>query len=163
MKNKSSLVIGTCIATLMFSTSGVVRAESKETPAPAASQAASTSSTEKAAAKKNRAVPFRGKIASVDATAKTITLAGKDSTRVIKITDQTRMTKQNAEATMSDLVADAEVRGSYWKKEDGSLEARNVKIGPFDTATRRAARKQKGNEAAAEASPAASPSATAKP
>jgi hypothetical protein len=164
MKYKSSLVIGTCIASLMLLASSVVRAESKATPSPAASTAGSTATTEKAATKKmNRAVPFRGKIASVDATAKTFSLAGKDSTRVIKITDQTRIMKQGAEATMSDLSADAEVRGSYWKKEDGSLEARNVKIGPFDATARRAARKQKTTEAAAETSPAASPSATAKP
>jgi hypothetical protein len=148
----------------MLSTSTVVRAESKNTPAPAASPAASTSPTEKSATKKtNRAVPFRGKIASVDTTAKTFSLAGKDSTRVIKITDQTRIMKQGAEATMNDIVADAEVRGSYWKKEDGSLEARNVKVGPFDATARRAARKQKTTEAAATESPAASPSATAKP
>src|SRR5947208_509914 len=138
MKNKSLLVLGTCIATLMLSTSGLVRAESKTTPAPSASPAASTSPIEKSATKKmNRATPFRGKIASVDATAKTFSIAGKDATRVIKITDQTKIMKQNGEATMSDLVADTEVRGSYSKKEDGSLEARTVKMGPFDSATRR--------------------------
>ena len=166
MKNKSSLVISACIATLLFSASSVVRAESKATPSPAASPAASASPMEKSATKKmNRATPFRGKIASVDASAKTFSIAGKDTTRVIKITEQTKIMKQGAEATMSDLVADTEVRGSYWKKEDGSLEARNVKIGPFDSATRRAARQQKRSEAAADASPSASasPSATAKP
>jgi hypothetical protein len=167
MKTKSSLVIGTCIATFLLGTSPVVRAGSKTTPSPAASPAASASPMAKsAAAKTNRAVPFRGKIASVDATAKTFSIAGKDAARVIKITDQTRITKQGAEATMKDVVADEEVRGSYWKKEDGSLEARNVKLGPLsaEEIARRDAHKQKMSEAAAAASsPSASPSSTAKP
>ena len=114
-----------------------------------------------ATGKMNRAVPFRGKIASVDAKAKTFSIAGKETTRVIKITDQTKITKQGADATMKDVVADEEVRGSYWKKEDGSLEARSVKLGPLtaEEMAKREARKQKKSDAAA----AASPAPTAKP
>ena len=84
---------------------------------------------------------------------------------MIKVTDQTKIMKQGAQATMKDIVVDEEVRGSCWKKEDGSLEARTVKIGPLsaDEEARRAARKQKKSEAEAAASPMASPSPTAKP
>jgi hypothetical protein len=166
MKNKSSLVLGVCISVLVLSSSSVVRAESKATPSPSASPAASTSPAEKSSTKKtNRPVPFRGKVASVDSTANTFSIAGKGATRVIKVTDQTKVTKQGVEATMKDIVVDEEVRGSSWKKEDGSLEARTVKIGPLsaDEEARRAARKQKKNEADAAASPAASPSPTAQP
>ncbi len=107
----------------------------------------------------NRAIPFRGKIASVDASARTFSIAGKESTRVIKITDETKITKQGAEATMKDVVADEEVRGSYWKKEDGSLEARTVKLGALtaEETAKRPARKKKKDDAAAEASPVPKP------
>lgn len=112
-----------------------------------------------ATGKANRSIPFHGKIASVDATAKTFSIAGKEATRVIKITDQTKITKQGVDATMKDVVADEEVRGSYWKKEDGSLEARSVKLGALtaeEMAKREAHKKKKSDEAAA-------PSPTAKP
>ena len=107
----------------------------------------------------NSAVPFHGKIASVDAKAGTFSIAGKGTTRLIKITDQTKITKQGADATMKDVVADEEVRGSYWKKEDGSLEARGVKLGPpsADEMARREAHKKMKSEAAAEPSPTAKP------
>jgi hypothetical protein len=107
----------------------------------------------------NRSIPFRGKISSVDAKAKTFSIAGKEQTRVIKITDQTKITKQGAEATMKDVVADEEVRGSYWKKEDGSLEARSVKLGPLtaEEMAKHEARMKKKSEATQAASPSASP------
>ena len=112
-----------------------------------------------AAGKMNRSIPFHGKIASVDANARTFSIAGKEKTRVIKITDQTKITKQGVDAMMKDVVADEEVRGSYWKKEDGSLEARSVKLGPLtaeEMAKREAHMKKKSDAAAA-------PSPTAKP
>jgi hypothetical protein len=112
-----------------------------------------------AGGKMNRSIPFRGKIASVDADAKTFSIAGKETTRMIRITDQTKITKQGAEATMKDVVADEEARGSYWKKEDGSLEARSVKLGPLtaEEMAKREAHKKKKSEAAPAASPTASP------
>jgi hypothetical protein len=112
-----------------------------------------------ATGKANRSIPFRGKIASVDAKAKTFTIAGKETSRVVKITDQTTITKQGVAATMKDIVADEEVRGSYWKKEDGSLEARSVKLGPLtvEEMAKRDAAKKKRAEKAAEPSPSPAP------
>ena len=159
MKTKSSLVLGTCIATLVLCAPIAAPAKTKATasPAPAASAAASTAPMEKTG-KMNRPIPFHGKVASVDASAKTFSIAGKESTRVIKITDQTKITKQGVEATMKDVVADEEVRGSYWKKEDGSLEAHTVKLGPLtaDEMAKREAHMKKKADAAA-AAPSASP------
>ncbi len=162
MKTKSSLVIGTCIATLVLCApiAAPAKTKSNASPAPSASPEASAASTEKSAeGKKNHSTPFHGKIASVDADAKTFSIAGKETTKVIKITDQTKITKQGAEATMTDVVADEEVRGAYWKKEDGSLEARSVKLGPLtaEEMARREAHKKKKSEAAAEPSPTAKP------
>lgn len=155
MKIKSSLVIGMCIAALVLCAPIAAPAKSKPTDSPA--PAASASPKEKG--KTNRAVPFHGKIASVDAKARTFSIAGKGATRLIKITDQTKITKQGADATMKDVVADEEVRGSYWKKEDGSLEARGLKLGPptAEEMARREARKKKKSEPAAEPSPTAKP------
>jgi hypothetical protein len=45
------------------------------------------------------------------------------------VTDKTTVTKAGETAAMSDLTADEKVSGSYWKQDDGTLEARSVKIG----------------------------------
>ena len=161
MKTKSSLVIGTCIATFALCAPIAAPAKTKPaaSPAPAASASASASPMEKSATKMNRSIPFHGKISSVDASARTFSIVGKEKTRVIKITDQTKITKQGAEATMKDVAADEEVRGSYWKKEDGSLEARSVKLGPLtaEEMAKREAHMKKKSEATAEPSPTAKP------
>jgi len=101
-----------------------------------------------------RPIAYRGKVASVDATAKTFTVGS----RTIKVIDDTKITKQGATATMSDIVADEDVRGSYWKKEDGSLEAKSVKLGAMteEEKAKHSSRKKKTEESA-EASPSSSP------
>jgi len=109
----------------------------------------------------------------VDQKAKTFTIAGKENSRVFKITDKTVMTKAGAAATMKDVVANEEVRGSYWKGADGTLEAKTVKLGPKTDAEKAADEKHKTKKAetsptpSTSASPApsasASPSASAKP
>ena len=103
-------------------------------------------------------------ISAVDAKAKTFTIAGKEHSRVFKITDKTVMTKAGAPATMKDVVANEEARGSYWKVTDGTLEAKTVKLGPKTDAEKAADEKHKKKkaDAAAEASPSASPSASPK-
>lgn len=159
MKTNRLLVLGLGIATLVVCAPFAAPAKTKPTPSPAA--AASAAPMEKSTtAKMPRSIPFHGKIASVDASAKTFSIAGKEKTRVIKITDQTKITKQGADATMKDLVADEEVRGSYWKKEDGSLEARSVKVGPMtaeEMAKHEKHMKKKGDATTAEPSPTAKP------
>lgn len=85
------------------------------------------------------------------------------------MTDKTVFMKSGAAATMKDVVANEEVRGSYWKRADGSLEAKTVKVGPLtaDEEAKKEARKEKRAEKKAaanpSASPAASPSASASP
>jgi hypothetical protein len=98
-------------------------------------------------------------ISAVDQKAKTFTIAGKEKSRVFKITDKTVVTKAGAPATMKDMVANEEVRGSYWKMSDGTLEAKTVKLGPKTDAEKAAdeKRKEKKAEPSAEGSPSASP------
>lgn len=110
-------------------------------------------------------------ISTVEQTAKTFTIAGKEKSRVFKVTDTTVLTKAGAPATMKDVVANEEVRGSYLKAADGSLEAKTVKLGPATDAekaeTKPSKKKSAKADAAADASPsaspAASPAASAKP
>jgi hypothetical protein len=107
-----------CVAALIFGVPSGAPAKEKKTET--ANPEASASPGAKA-----KTLPYRGKVASVDASTKTFTV-GK---RTIKVTDQTKITKQDADATMADITAGEKVSGSYWKKDDGSLEAKNVKVG----------------------------------
>ena len=104
-----------------------------------------------------RPLPFHGKISAVDQKAKTFTIAGKEKSRVFKITDKTVLTKASAPATMKDVVANEEVRGSYWKMADGTLEAKTVKLGPKTDAEK--AQHEKKTSPKTETSPAPSPRA----
>lgn len=107
-----------------------------------------------------RAIPFHGMISAVDQKAKSFTIAGKEKSRIFKITDKTVLTKAGAAATMKDVVANEEIRGSYWKMADGTLEAKTVKIGPKTDAEKAADEKHKTKKPKTEsAEPGASPSA----
>ena len=96
---------------------------------PSGTAASSESTTTTTAAKPSRAIPFRGTATAVDQSAKTFTIAGKSSSRVFKVTDKTVITKQGEAATFADLPDNEPVTGSYWKHEDGTLEAKSLKIG----------------------------------
>jgi len=180
MKNKFHLLTA-CTAALTcclpFAANAATKKSASPTPSPMASASPKTKATpapkttsSPAAntttdANKARAIPFHGMISAVDAKAKTFTIAGKEHSRVFKITDKTTMTKAGNPATMKDVVANEEARGSYWKVMDGTLEAKSVKLGPKTDAEKaadeKAKEKKKEKEAAAESS--ASPSASPKP
>src|SRR5204862_5759522 len=106
-------------------------------------------------------------IASVDAKAKTFTIAGKEKSRVFKMTAQTVFMKNGMSATMKDVAANEEARGSYWKAMDGSLEVKIIKLGPMTEEEKAAAakhsKKKSKTEPSAEASPVASQAASASP
>jgi hypothetical protein len=119
----------------------------------------------------SRSLPFHGMISAVDQKAKTFAIAGKEKSRVFKITDKTVLSKAGAAATMKDVVANEEVRGSYWKLADGTLEAKTIKLGPM-TEAEKAAHETKTSpktemspapSAGASPSPAASSSPSASP
>ena len=151
MNNKLKL-IAACTATLVYCAPIAVFAASP-TPAasPKSSPAAKTTktpadkatATETTTTAKVRALPFHGTISTVEHTAKTFTIAGKEKSRIFKITDTTVITKGGAPATMTDIVANEEVRGSYVKAADGSLEARSVKVGPKTDAEKAEAKPSK--------------------
>ena len=167
MKNKSQLIIGLCIACLCLSAIPNVSARAKKAPDASSSPTASAA----ASPAKERAYPFHGMISAVDTKAKTFTIAGKQKSRVFKITDKSVLTKGGTAATMKDVAEKEEVRGSYWKNADGSLEARSVKLGPLSDQEKAAeearkakrAERKKAKEAASATSPASSPAASPKP
>ena len=132
-----------------------LQAAEKKSPAPSTKTAPSAAKD-----KTERAIPFHGMISAVDQTAKTFTIAGKEKARVFKVTDKTVLTKAGAPATMKDVLANDEVRGSYVKNVDGSLEARIVKLGPMTDAEKAASSKSSKKKAKPEPSPGAAPSAS---
>jgi hypothetical protein len=85
---------------------------------------------EKAEKKKTDAYPFNGKIASVDKTAKTVTLQGKEKARVIQITPDTRITKLGKPATLDDATAGEIVGGQVRRTAEGKEAAVSLRIGP---------------------------------
>jgi hypothetical protein len=154
MKNTLQL-IPVCIAALALSAPAALQGAEKKSPAP------STKTAPPAAKDKTeRAIPFHGMISAVDQTAKTFTLTGKEKARVFKVTDKTVLTKAGAPATMKDVVANEEVRGSYVKAADGSLEGRIVKLGPMTEAEKAASSKSSKKKAKSDAAPSAAPSAS---
>jgi len=159
-------MMGTCCALVTIGLPICCDAKGKGSPSPdAESSATAGTDTSSAAGGKMRATSFRGMIASVDEKAKTFTIAGKDSARVLKISDKTIITKAGQPATMKDVVANEEVRGSYYKTPDGSMEAKFVKLGPLSEAEKaeREARKAKREDKKAAMSPGASVSPSASP
>ncbi|MEY2508657.1 MAG: hypothetical protein QOH01_2986 [Verrucomicrobiota bacterium] len=180
MKNRLDLVIA-CTAALACCVSFAASGATKKSASPTPSRMASASPKTKASptpkttsspaantttdVAKARAIPFHGMISAADQKVKTFTIAGKEHSRVFKITDKTVITKAGAPATMKDVVANEEARGSYWKVTDGTLEAKTVKLGPKTDAEKAAdeKRKMKKKEKESATEPSASPSASPKP
>jgi hypothetical protein len=74
-------------------------------------------------------VPFNGKIASVDRTAGTLTLAGKTQ-RVVNVTADTRLTRDGQPAVLADAKVGEPVGGYAKKNGAGQLEAISIRLGP---------------------------------
>ena len=98
-------------------------AQSTNTP-PAAKKSAVAK--KEPAAKKKEAHPFRGKLAAVDKTAKTI----KVGESIYQITSDTKITKAGKPATLEDGVVGEPVTGYVKPTEDGKMAATKVTFGP---------------------------------
>lgn len=123
------------------------------TPSPASDGAEEAEAAAAGSTGKTHAVPFRGTVATFDDRTRTFTLAGKGPTRSLKITDKTAITKGGNPATTKDIVANEEVRGSYFKMSDGSMEAKTVKLGPLTEAEKAQKEARKEKREAKKASP----------
>jgi hypothetical protein len=151
MKTKNKLVVAASLAALTLCAPLSSWAKEKK---PTSSSSTAVSPT----AKSPRAVPYHGKISAVDQTAKTFSIPGKEKARVFTITDATVITKEGNPATMADVVVDEDVRGSYWKRADGSLETKSVKLGlKTEAEMSKSKKKKKDKEDKAEAEPSPKP------
>jgi hypothetical protein len=166
MKLKTLVLVGAFFTVVSICLPTRSDAKGKGSPSPdAESSAASTTDLSAATGGKMRATPFKGMISSVDDKAKTFTIAGKENSRVLKITEKTIITKGGQPATMKEVVANEEVRGSYYKMSDGSMEAKMVKLGPLteDEKAKREAQRAKREERKAGTSPGVSASPAVSP
>jgi hypothetical protein len=164
--NTKFKLITACAAALVYCAPGAAFAASptpaaspKSSPRAKATPANQTTAADTTATKVN-ALPFHGTIATVEQAARTFTIAGKEKSRIFKVTETTVITKAGAPATMTDLVANEEVRGNYVKAADGSLETRTVKVGPMtdaEKAEKKPSKKKKTEDASEPAAPSASP------
>jgi hypothetical protein len=102
----------------------------KEKKSTSSSPSAATSLEAGNPTKKTRALPYHGKVASVDASSRTFTI-GK---RTFAVTNDTKITRDGATAASNDIVSGEMVGGSYWRKDDGTLELKTVKISTKSTA-----------------------------
>jgi len=166
MKLKTPLIIGAFFAVVAICLPTRSDAKAKGSPSPdAESSAASSADVSTAVGGKMRATPFKGIISSIDDKAKTFNMTGKQNSRVLKITEKTIITKGGQPATMKEVVANEEVRGSYYKMPDGSMEAKMVKLGPLteEEKAKREARRAKREEKKAGTSPSVSVSPSVSP
>ena len=169
MKHNNFVIIAAFFATVVICFPFPIEAAGKKTsPSPGASgsvDADASPATAVAPGGKIRATPFKGIIAAVDDKAKTFTIAGKETSHSLKITDKTIITRGGQPATIKDVVSNEEVRGSYYKMPDGSMEAKTVKLGPLTEAEKaeKEARRAKREEKKASISPTASASPSVSP
>jgi hypothetical protein len=78
-----------------------------------------------------RPIPFHGKVARIDSPGRRVTLATKEGPgRTFKITEMSVIQKTGNPGNFSDLIIGEEIRGSYVKRPDGTLEIKSLKVGP---------------------------------
>src|SRR5713101_2572478 len=154
MKRKTYFISSTAFAATLAL---CLSLDAQTMPKKSSSTSASPSATASPAKQTARPFPFHGMVSAVDQKAKTFTIAGKEKSRVFKVTDKTTVMKGGNTATMKDIVENEEVSGSYWKNPDGTLEAKNVKLGPMEKAKAPTAASAAPPKASASSSASASP------
>lgn len=78
---------------------------------------------------KRETYPFRGVVASIDTTARTVTLEGRGTRRVISVLPETRLLRGDAPATLDDVKAGEKVGGTLRKNPDGRETALLLRVG----------------------------------
>ena len=116
-----TIVAGLITAALFAADSATAQSTNKTTAEKKSERKESGKQSEKKAAH-----PFRGKLAAVDKTAKTITI-GKS---VYYITSATRIKKNGKDATLEDGIVGEEVTGYAKPMDDGKMAASSLTFGP---------------------------------
>jgi hypothetical protein len=94
---------------------------------PAGAQTDATT-TNTAPAAPRRAPGFAGTISAIDATGMTLTLKGRAGDVTVKVTSDTKITKDKEPAVFGDAKEGLRVSGSGKKQEDGSWVATTLRI-----------------------------------
>lgn len=92
---------------------------------PAASRAEDSTNAPAAAPANKHGTPFHGKVTDVDTNAMTLTV----KSLTINITSETKITKDNKPATLSDIAVGDTVRGAYKTDDAGKLNATVIRDG----------------------------------
>ncbi|HZV35300.1 MAG TPA: hypothetical protein VFB72_12060 [Verrucomicrobiae bacterium] len=128
IKSIGKLTIATILAALVVGVPLGASAQDKAAP----------ENSTPAAPARTRALPFHGKLESVDKVNKTITLQGKTK-RTFEVTSETKITKgkDRKPATLDDGAAGDDVSGSYTKSADGkTLKLRSLRFEPNGPTTK---------------------------
>ena len=107
-----------------------LQASAQTTNQPAAVKKATPEQSD-STAKKKGGHPFRGKLAAVDQTAKTI----KIGESIYQITSQTKIMKAGKPAALQDAVVGEEAAGYAKPTDDGKMSANMVRFGPKPAGT----------------------------
>lgn len=117
------------VITLAFALALTAAQAQGDLPAAGAETPVSSGKDTKATARKPAGVPFSGKLGSVNPTDMTLTIAGKEKSRVIHLTAETRFSKAGQPASITDGVVGEPVGGYAKKTDDGRYVAVSVRYG----------------------------------
>jgi len=117
MTNKLIIKIGTLALIVSAIAIAPIRSSAAETDKPAVKP-------EKTEAPKEKTIPFRGTLVSLDKVKMTMTV----SSRTFEITSETKITKDDKPAIFSDGVVGDSVGGAYKTSADGKLIATTVNL-----------------------------------
>lgn len=120
----TSLLMLVALLLAAVTTQPNARAAGAEKPA-----ASSTTTKEAGTRKFNRTVPFRGKVAAMDAQKKTFTLSGPKQ-RVFQLSTDTQIEKAGQPAAIEDIATGDEARGLCQIDEDGQRIVIKASFGP---------------------------------
>jgi hypothetical protein len=141
------LTLVSALATLL-ATSTLLSAAEADKPAKEKKAAAQKEATTK------KSTNYRGTVSAVDATALTLTITNKSSSRVLHVTSETRFFKKEKPATLGEMMVGDAVGGSYATSGE-TLNALTVRSnGPDEKPAKKEAKAEKKAEKKAEAKPA---------
>lgn len=114
---KKQIALFSIVAAALIALPAITRAQDASAPA------ATTP------APKKHGPMFHGKVSAVDATAKTVTVAGKAGDATYAVTADTKITKEGQPATLADVAVGQMVMGAFKKDDAGKMTATTLTIG----------------------------------
>lgn len=100
---------------------------------------------------KRETFPFRGRIAQVDTSQRTLTLEGKEKQRLIQVPETAKITRDGRAAALTDAVAGDEVGGLLKLDEAGRQTVVSMRLGAKPPAEPKTSRRNNKSEESAAA------------